>query len=50
VATEAADLPPKPLFEAHEMYNPETGDEVIARTEQEHIAYMAQGYIHKEED
>ena len=50
VATEAANLPPKPLFEAHTMYNPETGEEVIARTEQEHIAYMEQGYIHKEED
>ena len=49
VATEAAALPPKPLFEAHRMYNPETGDEVIARTEQEHLDYMAQGYIHKEE-
>ena len=50
VATEAANLPPKPLFEAHTMFNPETGDEVIARTEQEHLQYMNQGYIHKEED
>jgi len=49
VATEAATLPPKPLFEAHEMYNPETGDEVIARTEEEHLAYSDQGYIHREE-
>ena len=50
VATQAQALPAEPLFEAHTMYNPETGEEVIARTEQEHIAYMEQGYIHKEED
>ena len=50
VATAATTLPPEPLFEAHRMRNPETGDEVIARTEAEHIAYMEQGYIHKEED
>jgi hypothetical protein len=50
VSIEAENLPPQPLFEAHTMYNPETGEEVIARTEQEHIAYMEQGYIHKEED
>jgi hypothetical protein len=45
----AEQLPEKEPFEPHEMYNPETGDEVIARTEQEHMDYMAQGYIHKEE-
>lgn len=50
VATEAQNLPPKPLFEAHEMYNPQTGDQVIARTEEEHVQYMNQGYIEKEED
>jgi hypothetical protein len=49
VSTEAANLPAKPLFEAHTMYHPETGDEVVARTEAEHIAYMEQGYIHEEE-
>ena len=49
VATEADTFPPKPLFEAHTMVNPETGLEVIARTEQEHIAYMEQGYIHEED-
>lgn len=49
VATEASTFPPKPLFEAHTMVNPETGLEVIARTEQEHIAYMEQGYIHEED-
>lgn len=46
----AEQLPPKEPFEPHVMYNPETEDEVIARTEQEHLDYMAQGYIHKEED
>jgi hypothetical protein len=49
VAVEAGNLPQQPLFEAHRMINPETGDEVIARTEQEHIAYMEQGYVHPEE-
>jgi hypothetical protein len=43
-------LPAQPVFEAHVMINPETGEEVIARNEQEHIAYMEQGYIHKEEE
>jgi hypothetical protein len=50
VATEAANLPPKPAFEAHQMYNPLTGDKVIARTEQEHLDYAAQGYIHMEDE
>jgi hypothetical protein len=47
MAAAGQNLPAKPVFEPHEMYNPETGDEVIARTEAEHIAYMAQGYIHE---
>jgi hypothetical protein len=42
-------LPAQPVFEPHIMCNAE-GDEVIARTEQEHMAYMAQGYYHKEEE
>jgi hypothetical protein len=50
VATEAANLPSEPQFEAHRMYLPATGREVIARTEEEHLRYMSQGYIHKEED
>ena len=50
VATEAANLPPKTAFEAHQMYNPVTGDKVIARTEQEHLDYAAQGYIHMEDE
>ena len=45
----ASTFPPKPLFEAHIMYNPETEEEVIARTEAEHIQYQEQGYIHKED-
>ena len=48
VALNAETFPPEPLFEAHTMYNPVTGQEVIARTEAEHIAYMEQGYIHEE--
>jgi hypothetical protein len=43
-------LPPQPVFEAHIMINPETGEEFIARTEQEHLDYAALGYVHKEED
>jgi hypothetical protein len=31
------------------MSNPDTGDKVIARTEQEHMAYAEQGYIHEED-
>lgn len=50
VSTQAANLPPEPLFEAHRMYLPTTGQEVIARTEEEHLRYMSQGYIHMEED
>ena len=43
-------LPAQPVFEAHVMYLPETGEERIARTEQEHLDLASQGYIHKEED
>ena len=41
-------LPAQPIFEPHIMCNAE-GDEVIARTEQEHMDYMAQGYYHKDD-
>jgi hypothetical protein len=41
-------LPEAPAFQPHVMYDPVTGDEKIARTEDEHIALMNQGYIHKE--
>ena len=43
-------LPPQPVFEPHIMINPETGEEFIARSEQEHLDYAALGYIHKEEE
>jgi len=45
----ADQIPPTPEFEPHEMFNPETGEEVIARTEEEHITYMEQGFVHKED-
>ena len=43
-------LPPQPVFEPHIMLDPITGEEFIARTEQEHLDYAALGYVHKEED
>jgi hypothetical protein len=43
-------LPPTPVFEPHIMIDPITGQEYIARTEQEHLDYAALGYVHKEED
>lgn len=46
----AEQLPPAPYFEPHYMVNPDTGEKVIARTEEEHMAYMDQGYVHKGED
>ena len=42
-------LPAQPVFEAHIMIDPITGDEYIARTEQEHLNYSALGYVHKED-
>jgi hypothetical protein len=46
---DAASLPAVKPFEPHVMSNPDTGDKVIARTEQEHMAYAEQGYIHEED-
>ena len=43
-------LPPQPVFEPHIMLDPITGEEFIARTEEEHLDYAALGYVHKEED
>jgi hypothetical protein len=43
-------LPPKEPFEPHYMINPETGEELLARTEEEHLALAAQGYLHKVDD
>lgn len=45
----AAQLPPKEPFEPHKMLNTETGEEFIARTEAEHMAYAELGYVHAEE-
>ena len=45
----AEQLPATEPFEPHKMFNPLTGEEVIARTEAEHLAYAEQGYIHKED-
>lgn len=41
-------LPDAPAFEPHVMINPETGEERIASSEQEHLDLMAQGFVHKE--
>lgn len=47
-------LPPEQLpemepYEPHYMIDPETGDKFIARTEQEHLDYAAQGYVHEDQ-
>ena len=44
----ADQLPDREPFEPHKMVNPETGEEFIARTEQEHLEYAALGYVHEE--
>jgi len=46
---DAAALPAVKPFEPHIMYNPDTEEKVIARTEAEHISYMEQGFIHEED-
>lgn len=45
----AEQLPAVEPFEPHIMCDPATDIEYIARTEEEHMAYMALGYVHKEE-
>lgn len=45
----AAQLPPKEPFEPHKMVDPATGEEYIARTEEEHLAYAELGYVHEDE-
>ncbi len=45
----AEQLPATEPFEPHIMCDPATDIEYIARTEEEHLAYMALGYVHKEE-
>lgn len=37
-------------FSPHPMYNPNTGETVIAQTEEEHIALGVQGFIHPEQE
>jgi hypothetical protein len=46
MAAADANLPAETVFEPHIMIDPETGKEYIARTEQEHMDYMAMGYVH----
>jgi len=43
------EIPTEKPFEPHYMIDPATGKEYIARTEQEHIAYAALGYVHESE-
>ena len=45
-----ADIPAQPPFDPHVMINPETGEKFYARTEEEHLAYAALGYVHEKED
>jgi hypothetical protein len=45
-----ADIPAQPPFDPHIMINPETGEEFYARTEEEHLAYAALGYVHEKEE
>lgn len=45
----ADQLPEKEPFEPHKMIDPVSGEEYIARTEQEHIEYAALGYVHEDE-
>ncbi len=42
-------LPAVPEFEPHLMIDPNTGEERIARTEQEHMTLAEQGWVHKED-
>lgn len=42
-------LPAKEPFEPHKMIDPATGDEYIARTEEEHMVYANLGYVHEED-
>jgi hypothetical protein len=49
MAAVAEGLPEKTVFEPHIMVNPETGEEYIARTEEEHLKYAALGYYHDDD-
>jgi hypothetical protein len=43
------DIPAQPPFDVHVMIDPATGEEFYARTEEEHLRYAAQGFVHKPE-
>ena len=45
----ADQLPEKPYYEPRTMKNYDTGDKVIARTQEEYDSYYAQGYVKYEE-
>jgi len=49
MAAVAEGLPEKTVFEPHIMINPETGEEFIARTEEEHLRYAEMGYYHDDD-
>jgi hypothetical protein len=49
MAAADANLPAETVFEPHIMIDPVTGKEYIARTEQEHMDYMAMGYVHDDD-
>jgi hypothetical protein len=49
MAAANANLPAQTVFEPHIMIDPETGTEYIARTEQEHLDYMARGFYHDDD-
>ena len=49
MAAVAEGLPEKTVFEPHIMIDPETGEEYIARTEQEHLDYAARGFYHDDD-
>jgi hypothetical protein len=44
-----AEIPAQPPFDVHVMIDPATGEEFYARTEQEHLAYAARGFVHEPE-
>ena len=50
MATVAVGLPAQPVFEPHIMTDPATGQEYIARTLQEHLDYVALGYVHDDDN
>lgn len=49
MTVENTTYPAETTYEVHIMVDPATGTEYIARTEQEHLDYMALGYIHNDD-